>query len=341
MITDAAGAPDRETRVLRDNRDSLVTVTARAFVAPVRVLPELRHPDRNGRLRTLPGNGGVSIGVHVGDLVGSAMTADHLMPGACLESDPASPAAVGDVHLLSCLGNPVFDSAGRPIGVVAGKRGGLAPGFWAPTHLAVDLFESAEASLAPGDSVAVRTRGRGLTLTDQPAVQVFNCDPALLDHMALTVRGHRIEARVRALVHAGWAAAGLGQDPWIGDLEVSDIDLLPSDVRFGDLIAFTDLDAAADRSYGNGHVAIGAVTHGPSVRPGHGIGVTILIGGPASQLTAVLDNVAPPSIAPAPFAPAPFAPASIASPSIPRASIAVGLARIADALAQRHLAAGA
>jgi hypothetical protein len=59
--------------------------------------------------------------------------------------------------------------------------------------------------------------------------------------------------------------------------------------------------------------------------------VTILIGGPASQLTAVLDNATPASIAPA----------SIASPSIARASIAAGLARIADALAQRHSSAGA
>jgi hypothetical protein len=153
----------------------------------------------------------------------------------------------------------------------------------------------------------------------------------LLDHIGLTVRGHRIEMPVRAVVHAGWAAAGLGQDPWIGDLEVSDIDLLPSDVRFGDLIAFTDLDAAADRSYQNGYVAIGAVSHGPSARPGHGVGVTILIGGPASQLTVVLDDAATPSIAPA----------SIASRSMARASIAAGLARIADALAQRHSAAGA
>jgi hypothetical protein len=314
-VTRDTAAADRAAHDLRDNRDSLVTVTARAFVAPVRVLPELTFPDRDGRSRILPGNGGISIGVHVGDLVGSAATADHLMPGACLESEPASPAAVGDVHLLSCLGNSVFDSAGRPIGVVAGKRGGLAPGFWAPTHLSVDLFESAEASLAPGDSVAVRTRGRGLILTDQPAVQVFNCDPELLDHIGLTVRGHRIEVPVRAVVHAGWAAAGLGQDPWIGDLEVGDIDQLPSGVRFGDLIAFADLDAAADRSYHSGYIAVGAVSHGPSARPGHGVGVTILIGGPAAQLGAVLDNTASASIAP-------------------------GLARIAHTLAKRHSATG-
>jgi hypothetical protein len=263
----------------------------------------------------LPGNGGVSVGVHTGDLVGSATTADHLMPGACLESEPASPAAVGDVHLLSCLGNSVFDSAGRPIGVVAGKRGGLAPGFWAPTHLSVDLFEWAEGSLAPGDSVAVRTRGRGLTLTDQPEVRVFNCDPLLLDRIGLTVRGDRTEVPVRAVIEPGWAAAGLGQDPWIGDLEVADLDLLPSDVRFGDLIAFAGLDAEADRSYRGGHIAIGAVSHGPSARPGHGVGVTLLLGGPAALLAAVLDQT-------------------------PAASIAPGLSRLADILTGRYPAAG-
>jgi hypothetical protein len=273
-----------------DNRHLLVTVTARAYVAPTRLLPELAQPDRDGLHRLLPGNGGISLGVHVGDLVGSDQTSDHLTPGACLEADPSTPTVVGDVHLLACIGNPVFDGCGNAIGVIAGKRGGLAPGFWGPTHLVVEVSDEAADRLTPGDPVSVRTRGRGLTMPADYGIEVFNCDPTLLDHLAPEGAVDRLDVPVRAVVGSAWAGAGLGQDAWIGDLEITDRTLLPSDLRFGDLVAITDLDAAADRSYRAGYVGIGVVSHGPSARPGHGIGVTLLLGGPESRLVPVLTD---------------------------------------------------
>lgn len=295
---------------LRDNRSEIVTAAARAFIAPIRLLPELLHPDREGKSALRMGNGGITVGLHVGDLVGSPVSSDHLMPGACVEADPSSPATVGDVHLLSCLGNPVFDAAGRPVGVVVGKRGGLAPGFLAPTHLAVDLFPETESSLAPGDPLTIHVRGRGLALIDYPDIDLFNCSPDLLDVMPFEQRGTRLSVPVRALVEAGWAGAGLGQDPWVGDLEVTDSQQLPTDLRFGDLVAFLDVDARTDRSYRAGHVTIGSVAHGPSARPGHGVGVTVLSSAPRAFLDSRLDDTA--------------------------TGIASGLQHIAQLLVQRH-----
>jgi hypothetical protein len=53
------------------------------------------------------------------------------MPGACTEAED-DPALPGAFHELACIGNRVRDGAGRSIGVVVGKCGGLAPGFMPP-----------------------------------------------------------------------------------------------------------------------------------------------------------------------------------------------------------------
>jgi len=276
---------------LRDNRAQLIQVTARAYVAPVRLSAEIQ-PGRDGRTRLLPGNGGVSIGLHTGDVVPDADLGDHVMPGAALEADPSDAAVVGDVHLLSCIGNVVVDRRGSVAGVVVGKRGGLAPGFWAPTHLGIELTDVAMASLMPGDALAVQTVGRGLELTDWPDVDLYNCSPQFLDLLDLRVVGDYLEIAVRAVIASPCAGAGLGQDPWIGDLEVTVADALPSDLRFGDLVAFLDIDAGASRSYRPGQVSIGVVAHGPSLRAGHGVGVTIVLGAGDSRLRPVEDVTA-------------------------------------------------
>ncbi|MDR1799995.1 MAG: DUF4438 domain-containing protein, partial [Bifidobacteriaceae bacterium] len=112
----------------KDNRAELVQVSVRAFVAP----PRIDHSvgaDAMGRFQPLPGNGGITIGCHVGDPLPPYGVSDHLMPGASLEANPAAPGEVGAAHLLACVGNDVFDAAGRFVGLVVGKRGGLAPGF--------------------------------------------------------------------------------------------------------------------------------------------------------------------------------------------------------------------
>jgi hypothetical protein len=57
-----------------------------------------------------------------------------------------------------------------------------------------------------------------------------------------------------------------------------------SELRFGDLVAFADIDAGTTRFYRPGWVSIGLLSHGPSPAPGHGIGITMLITGPGRLL---------------------------------------------------------
>jgi hypothetical protein len=292
--TDQRWAPRPAT-----NRSSLVTVAVAGLVAPPRVHPEALQHDRDGRSYLLPGTGGVHPGVHVGDPV-ERWLADHLMVGASIEDPGSNPAEPGPLHRLACLGNRVRDGAGEAIGVVAGKRGGLAPGFLPPNLVSVEASAGRLAGLAPGAPVVVEAVGRGLQLVDWPDVQLLNVSPQLLDMMPIRVAVRRLEIAVRAIVPSRVAGAGIGQDAWIGDLEIADPDAWRREgdgLGFGDLVAFDAIDGRFGRYWRPGIVAVGAVAHGPSPAPGHGIGVTILVSGPAEQLRPVVSTAG--TVAPA------------------------------------------
>ena len=268
-----------------DNRATLVRVAVRGSVAPARLHAEVPPHDRDGHLTVLPGTGGIFPEVHVGDAVDSWLS-DHLMVGASVEDAGTTPAEPGSLHLLACVGNRVRDASGATIGVVAGKRGGLAPGFFPPNLVSVDAPADRLRRLVPGATVFVETLGRGLELADRPGIGVLNCAPAVLDALPLRATREGLEIDVRLVVPSVAAGSGLGQDAWIGDLEIADpaLGVGEGGLCFGDLVAFADVDGSFGRYYRPGTVCVGLVAHGPSVVPGHGVGVTLLLSGSAEEL---------------------------------------------------------
>jgi len=270
---------------LRDKRGDLVAVSVAGVVAPVRLDPDEPLAELAETNRRLPGSGGIALGVHVGDKV-ARWLADHLVPGVSIADAASPPSEPGALHLLACVGDRVRTADGHPFGIVAGKRGGLAPGFIGPQLVGVEATDDAVATLTPGDRIVLEATGRGLALVDHASVSVSNLAPAALDALDVRETDAGLIVEVRAIVPSTLAAAGLGSDPWIGDLEIDDVEdrLLPPDLRFGDLVAFVDVDASTTRFHRVGYVAVGLVSHGPSRAPGHGVGVTILLCGPADDL---------------------------------------------------------
>lgn len=275
----------------RDNRERLVRAAVTARVASAAVFPEALRTDRNGRAFVLPGTGGIHPDVHVGDSVD--LVGDHLMVGASLADATAGAADPGGAHLLACVGNRVRVIDGTFLGVVAGKRGGLAPGYLPPSLLSVEAPTARLEALVPETVVVVEALGRGLEFVDHPTVHLSNVSPALLDALRIVETDGRLEMRVRTVVPSRAAGAGLGQDAWIGDLEIAD----PSqaspaglELRFGDLVAFQDIDGRFGRFYRPGTVSVGLVAHGPSPAPGHGTGATIVVAGPSDALRLVVDD---------------------------------------------------
>src|SRR5262245_2819382 len=201
-------------RSLRDHRDVLVRTSVSGCVAPPRLYPETTLTDREGRAVALPGSGGITLGLHAGDPA-TGWAADHVMPGASIEDEHGEAAVAGPLHLLSCIGNSVRDRAGQHIGVIAGKRGGIAPGFWAPQLVSVEVTDRVGGCLVPGDRVVVEAEGRDLRLAAFPTITLSNLSPRVLDALPIAVDGSALSCDVSAIVPPELAGAGLGQDAWI------------------------------------------------------------------------------------------------------------------------------
>jgi hypothetical protein len=263
----------------------------------VNLLGAVEHPaldgspyrvDRNGCPYVPAGDGGIVLGLELGDSA-FALDADHAAPGACLVH--ADPAARQALAAYACVGNEVRARTGDAVGargVVLGKRG--EEGRVVAGFAAADL-----ARMRPGDEVGVRARGQGWRPPGlPPEVAVMNLDPDILPLLPIGLPGARTRAGtaavavgVRVTVPSRLAGNGIGRPAAAWDL---DLQLSPpgpdgaGDVALGDLVAVNDLDVRYNMGYRRGWMTVGIVVHGASPLPGHGPGITPLLTGPAAAL---------------------------------------------------------
>ena len=229
------------------------------------------------------GDGGIVLGVALGDLVTSAV-GDHVAPGVSIgHPDQAARHAL---TAYACVGNPVVVRSGAAAGTqgrVFGKRG-------EDGRVLVWLPADALAKLRPGDGFSVRAHGQGARLDGQPdGVELLNLDPSLASALGIRVASDGVEVGVRGVVPSRLAGNGIGRpaQQWDVDLAFPAGDPLLAALRLGDLLAVADLDVRHNMGYRRGHVTIGLVVHGDSPMPGHGPGLVPLLCGPASLLRAV------------------------------------------------------
>ena len=263
-------------------------------MAPVTVnlLGVVEHPvlgdspyriDTDGRPYVPAGDGGIVLGLQLGDSV-FARDADHAAPGACLvHPDPAARHAL---TVYSCIGNQVevrTGAAAGATGVVIGKRGedGRVIAAFGPADLA---------RLRPADQVSVRACGQGFRPACPAQVTPVNLDPGLLGSLPVSSdpAAGQLAAQVRAVFGSALGGNGIGRPAagWDLDLQLTapGPDGAGPDVRLGDLVAVSDLDARYNMGYRRGWVTVGVIVHGSSPLPGHGPGMTPVLTGPASAL---------------------------------------------------------
>jgi Domain of unknown function (DUF4438) len=279
-------------------------VTALQTVA-VNLLGVVEHPalgnspyrvDRDGRPYVPAGDGGIVLGLQLGDSA-FGLAADHAAPGACLmHPDPASRHALAS---YACVGNPVQVRTGA----AAGARGAVLGQRGEEGRVIIGLGQADLARLRPGDEVAVRACGQGLRPTGLPPdVAIMNLDPGLLARLPVDLPpspasgggAAAVSVGVRMTVPSRLAGNGIGR-PSVGwDL---DLQLPPpgpdgaGDLLLGDLVAVTDIDARYNMGYRRGWVTVGVVVHGSSPLPGHGPGLTPILTGPAGALRTRPDPV--------------------------------------------------
>jgi hypothetical protein len=275
------------TDALLSNADRLVRSRLAAMVTPT-AANRAAAPD--GRLEVLPGQGGIALGIRLGEPA-LARRGDHVEPGLSLAS--AEPAANRAIQVLSCVGNPVelLDGPARGArGMVFGKHGAVLAA----------LPQEALALAAPGDRVAVEARGAGLALGAAPDVTCLSLSPELaLAWLGAPGADGRLRVKVAAELPAEAAAAGIGMPAQRFNMDLHSnqppMAALCANLAFGDLVAVHDQDHRFARRYRRGWIAVGVICHGSTIAGGHGLGLMTLLTGPGSAI--VLEPMAEANVA--------------------------------------------
>lgn len=282
--------------MLNTNKDKVVKISVIGEVVSPTMGAGIYRVGANGDLHILPGTGGITYNVRVGDSAIGWM-GDHVEPGVSVEnrvSDSRQPQGQSRaLNILSCIGNEatvVKGDAKGAKGVVVGKHGGIE-------HVMVDFQPDVMEQLVIEDRIMIKAYGQGLQLLDLPEVKMFNVSPEFLETLDPKIEGGKLHVPVTHKVPAAIMGSGLGRS----HVSSGDYDITMfceetceehglQDLCLGDLVAITDSDQSYGRIYRRGSVSIGIVTHSNSYIAGHGPGVTTLFTSTKGLIEPVVDG---------------------------------------------------
>jgi len=281
--------------VLRTNANKLVKISVVGEVASPVYGKGIYRISAEGDPVVLPGVGGITYNVRVGDLA-CGWEADHVEPGVSVENKENDTrygrGANTAFNVLSCVGNEAIVIAGDAKGakgVVTGKHGGIE-------HVLVDFLPETLEKLMLGDKVLVKAFGVGLKLVDFPDIKVMNMDPQFLKALDAEPDGEKLKVSVTHVIPAAIMGSGLGADhTYSGDYDIQLFDenvrkeFGLDDLRLGDLVAIKDADHSYGRIYRQGAMSVGIVVHTNCVTSGHGPGVTTLFTSSTGKILPKID----------------------------------------------------
>jgi len=276
--------------MLRTNTDKLVKTIVEGAI---------NHPTRApytisawGDPLVLPGTGGITLNIRVGDLATGWM-ADHVEPGVTIKNSDGG--ANSGLNTLAAVGNEAVVASGSDEvkgqkGVVVGKHGGAE-------HVMIDVPWETMEKLNIGDKFVIQAFGLGLKLLDFPDVTVMSLDPSLLERMDLQTDDEgKLAIPVTHRVPAAIMGSGLGSNQaYRGDYDIQMFDEKTveeyglEDLRLGDLVALVNADSTYGRIYKTGAVTVGIIVHSDCASAGHGPGVTTLFTSPHGQIAPKID----------------------------------------------------
>jgi len=281
--------------VIRTNADKLVKISVMGEVSSPIFARSAYRISADGKPMVLPGVGGITYNIRVGDLATGWM-ADHVEPGVSVknkERSEGSPSAANmALNILACVGNEAKVASGDAKGekgVVTGKHGGIE-------HVLVDFTPDVMEKMLIGDKILIKAFGVGLQLLDYPDIKVMNMDPRFLEAIDPQPNGDKLEIPVTHVIPAAVMGSGLGADQtYSGDYDIQLFDKSTvekyglEDLRLGDLVAIQDADHSYGRIYRKGAISVGIVVHSDCVISGHGPGVTTLFTSPNGKIIPQID----------------------------------------------------
>jgi len=268
--------------MIRTNADRLVKISVMGEVSSPVFARSTYRISADGKPVVLPGVGGITYNIRVGDLATGWM-ADHVEPGVSIKNkektDRFPSGANMALNVLACVGNEakvVSGDAKGEKGVVTGKHGGIE-------HVLVDFSPEVMEKLLIGDKILIKAYGVGLQLLDYPDIKVMNMDPRFLEAIDPQPNGDKLEIPVTHIIPAAVMGSGLGADQtYSGDYDIQLFDKSTvkkydlEDLRLGDLVAIQNADHSYGRIYKEGAISVGIIVHSDCVISGHGPGVTTL-----------------------------------------------------------------
>ncbi len=159
--------------MLKTNADKLIKLSVMGEISSPIVSKSIYRISANGIPVILPGVGGITYNLRVGDFA-CGWEADHVEPGVSVENKENDSrfgnAANIAFNVFSCIGNRaivVSGDAKGSRGVVTGKHGGIE-------HVLVDFQLDILKKLIPGDKILIKSLGVGLKLLDYPNIKIMN-----------------------------------------------------------------------------------------------------------------------------------------------------------------------
>jgi len=272
--------------MIRTNVEKLVKNSVVGEISPP--LSSGYRISADGHPMVLPGVGGITYNIRVGDLA-MGWEADHVEPAVSIKVGGDQNAGL---NTLACVGDEAVvisgDAKGEK-GVVTGKHGGIE-------HVLVDFPLSAMEKMVIGDKIMVKAFGVGLKLIDFPYIKVMNLSPDFLEKMEIEQDGDMIVVPVTHKVPACIMGSGIGgNNAHTGDYDIQLFDKGVVDeyglgsLRFGDIVAIIDADNSFGPIYRKGAITIGIVVHSDCVTAGHGPGVTRLFTSSRGKILPKID----------------------------------------------------
>ncbi len=279
--------------MLKTNEDRLVEIAMQCEPGPPRIRPGWKV-DHEGKPFLLPGIGGITLNIRVGDSA-FGLAGDHIEPCVSCSANAEKPMEFpnNSLQLLSCVGNKAIivsgDAKGEK-GIVTGHHGGSE-------HVMIDFPKKVLNLLTYDDKIMIQTKGQGLKLMDYPGIKLFNLDPGLLKKMKIKrMPDNRLKVPVTTIVPAQCMGSGLGS----AHVAAGDYDVMTSDpgtvkkykldrLKFGDFVALLDHDNSYGRAFVKGAISIGIVVHSDCLLAGHGPGISTLMTCSLPLIEPVLD----------------------------------------------------
>jgi hypothetical protein len=285
-------------KMIKTNVDKLIKISVMGEISSPIVSKSVYRISANGTPVILPGVGGITYNLRVGDFA-SGWEADHVEPGVSVENRENDSrfgnAANVAFNVLSCIGNRaivVSGDAKGSVGVVTGKHGGIE-------HVLVDFQLDILEKLIPGDKILVKALGVGLKLTDYPDIRIMNMDPEFLRALNIQKIGEKLQVPVTHIIPAAIMGSGLGKNHvYSGDYDLQMFDSKSimeyglEDLKIGDLVAILDADHSFGRIYRQGAISVGIVVHTNCITAGHGPGITSLMTSSIGGINPEIDKAA-------------------------------------------------